>query len=110
MACASRVGLLTGGTTYKADMGMLAVLLKESWMNVEDRADDLANSFYSRMFLADPDLRELFPVSMVDQRRRMLDGLVAAIESVDNPDRFASLMSGLGRDHRRFHVAPEHYA
>jgi NAD(P)H-flavin reductase/hemoglobin-like flavoprotein len=89
---------------------MLAVLLKESWTNVEDRADDLANSFYARMFLADPDLRELFPVSMVDQRRRMLDGLVSAIASVDDPDRFGDLMSGLGRDHRRFHVAPEHYA
>jgi NAD(P)H-flavin reductase/hemoglobin-like flavoprotein len=89
---------------------MLAVLLKESWTTVEDRADDVASSFYSRMFLADPDLRELFPVSMADQRRRLLEGLVAAISSVDDPDRFSHLMDGLGRAHRRFHVAPEHYA
>jgi NAD(P)H-flavin reductase/hemoglobin-like flavoprotein len=89
---------------------MLAVLLKESWMTVEDRADEVANSFYSRMFLADPDLRELFPVSMVDQRRRMLEGLVAAISAVDDPDRFNDLMAGLGRAHRRYHVAPQHFA
>jgi NAD(P)H-flavin reductase/hemoglobin-like flavoprotein len=88
----------------------LAVLLKESWTTVEDRADDLANSFYARMFLAEPDLRELFPVSMTEQRRRMLEGLVEALGTVDDPDRFVSLMAGLGRNHRRFHVEPEHYA
>jgi NAD(P)H-flavin reductase/hemoglobin-like flavoprotein len=89
---------------------MLSVLLKESWMTVEDRADDVASSFYSRMFLAEPDLRELFPVSMIDQRRRLLDGLVAAISTIDDPGRFGQMMNELGRAHRRFHVAPEHYA
>ncbi len=89
---------------------MLAVLLKESWTTIEDRADDLANSFYARMFLADPDLRELFPVVMADQRRRLLEGIVAAIGAVDDPDRFGAMMSGLGRNHRRYHVAPEHFA
>jgi NAD(P)H-flavin reductase/hemoglobin-like flavoprotein len=89
---------------------MLAVLLKESWTTVEDRADDLANSFYSRMFLAEPDLRELFPVSMADQRRRLLDGILAAVHTVEDPDRFGALMGRLGRAHRRYLVAPEHYA
>jgi NAD(P)H-flavin reductase/hemoglobin-like flavoprotein len=89
---------------------MLGSLLKESWTVMEDQADDLVNSFYSRMFLAEPDLRELFPVSMADQRARLVEALVAAIDTVDDPDRFGALMMGLGRAHRRFHVAPEHYA
>ncbi len=91
-------------------MSTLALLLKESWSHVEDQADDLANHFYARMFLADPSLRELFPVEMTGQRRRLLAALVSIIQSVDDPERFDELLRGLGRDHRKFHVAPEHYS
>src|SRR5215831_3444392 len=90
-------------------MSTLAVLLKESWGNVEDQADDLANNFYARIFRADPDLRELFPVAMTEQRTRWVQSLVSIIQMVDDPDSLDEYLGRLGRAHRRFHVEPQHY-
>ena len=88
----------------------LSGLLKESWTLVEDRADKLASYFYARMFLSNPQLRDLFPVQMDVQRSRLLSAIVQAVQTVDDPDRFDSFLRGLGRDHRKFHVQPEHYS
>ncbi|WP_412543027.1 globin domain-containing protein [Longispora sp. K20-0274] len=90
-------------------MSTLARLLKESWTCVEDRGDTLAANFYARVFLADPQLRELFPVTMDVQRSRLLEAIVQAVQTVDDPDAFAAYLTSLGRDHRKFHARPEHY-
>ena len=90
-------------------MSTLARLLKESWSLVEDRADHLANHFYARLFLIDPNLRDMFPVQMAVQRSRLLGALVEAVQTVDNPSQFDAYLRSLGRDHRKFHVSPEHY-
>jgi NAD(P)H-flavin reductase len=90
-------------------MSTLAVLLKESWSHVEDRADDMATYFYARIFHDAPDLRELFPVAMTEQRSRMLVALSLILQSVDDPDRLDRVLRRLGRDHRKYGIAPEHY-
>jgi NAD(P)H-flavin reductase/hemoglobin-like flavoprotein len=91
-------------------MNTLAMLLKESWTLVEAQADDLANNFYARIFLADPDIRELFPIEMSGQRSRFLDALVHIISTIDDPERFNEFLRALGRDHHsRFHVTNRHY-
>ncbi|GGM16333.1 globin domain-containing protein [Dactylosporangium sucinum] len=90
-------------------MSNLSRLLKESWTLVEEQQDKLASYFYARMFLDNPQLRDLFPVQMDVQRSRLLGAIVTAIQSVDDPDRFGEYLESLGRDHRKFHVQPEHY-
>ncbi|MEV6521761.1 globin domain-containing protein [Longispora sp. NPDC051575] len=90
-------------------MSTLSRLLKESWTSVEERGDTLAANFYARVFLADPQLRELFPVTMDVQRSRLLEAIVQAVQTVDDPDAFAAYLTALGRDHRKFHTRPEHY-
>jgi NAD(P)H-flavin reductase/hemoglobin-like flavoprotein len=91
-------------------MRTLAILLKESWAHVEENADDFANNFYARLFLADPDLRELLPVEMTAPRAALVSVLVRVIESVDDPERFDTHLRRLGLDHRHFHVEPHHFA
>ena len=90
-------------------MSTLAVTLKESWSYVEADADRMASDFYARIFHADPNLRELFPLAMTDQRSRLLVALVSALQMIDDPDRLDQHLRRLGRDHRRYHVEPEHY-
>ncbi len=90
-------------------MSNLSRLLKESWTLVEDRQDKLASYFYARMFLNNPQLRDLFPVQMDVQRSRLLGAIVTAVQTVDDPETFAEYLLSLGRDHRKFHVQPEHY-
>jgi len=90
-------------------MSTLSRLLKESWAVVEEQQDKLANYFYARVFLAHPQVRDLFPVQMDLQRSRLLGAIVHAVQTVDDPERFDEYLRALGRDHRKFHVSPEHY-
>jgi NAD(P)H-flavin reductase/hemoglobin-like flavoprotein len=84
-------------------------LLKESWTLVEEHQDRVAGYFYARIFLSHPQLRDLFPVQMDVQRARLLGAIVTAVQSLDDPERFEEYLRSLGRDHRKFHVHPEHY-
>jgi NAD(P)H-flavin reductase/hemoglobin-like flavoprotein len=90
-------------------MSSLSRILKESWTLVEEHQERLASYFYARMFLSNPQLRDLFPVQMDVQRARLLGAIVTAVQSVDDPERFDEYLRSLGRDHRKFHVTPEQY-
>jgi NAD(P)H-flavin reductase/hemoglobin-like flavoprotein len=90
-------------------MTSLSRILKESWTLVEEQQDKLASYFYARMFLSNPQLRDLFPIQMDVQRARLLGAIVTAVQTVDDPERFDEYLRSLGRDHRKFHVRPEHY-
>ena len=91
-------------------MTSLSTILKESWALVEERQDRVAAHFYARLFLSDPQLRDLFPVQMDLQRARLLGAIVSAIQNFDDPEAIDGYLRSLGRDHRKFHVTPEHYA
>ena len=69
-------------------MSSLSRLLKESWALVEEQQDKVASYFYARMFLSNPQVRDLFPVQMDVQRARLLGAIVTAVQSVDDPERF----------------------
>ncbi|MFC6019281.1 globin domain-containing protein [Plantactinospora solaniradicis] len=90
-------------------MDNLAQLLKESWTLVEEQRDKVAGYFYARMFLTDPGLRTLFPVQMDGQRDRLLEAIVTAVQTIDDPENFDDYLRSLGRDHRKYHVRAEHY-
>lgn len=90
-------------------MGDLARMLKESWSLVEEQQDKVAGYFYARIFLSHPSLRDLFPVQMDVQRARLLGAIVTAVQTLGDPEKFDHYLRALGRDHRKFHVQPEHY-
>ena len=91
-------------------MSDLATILKQSWQLIEDRQDRLAAHFYARLFLTDPQLRDLFPVQMDTQRSRLLRAIVATMQNFDDHERLDGYLRALGRDHRKFHVKAQHYA
>jgi NAD(P)H-flavin reductase/hemoglobin-like flavoprotein len=92
------------------DVNDLSRTLKESWSLVETRQDRLASLFYARVFLADPQLRDLFPIQMDQSRSKLVASIVHAIQNVDNPDTLNEYLGGLGRDHRKFRATATHYA
>jgi NAD(P)H-flavin reductase/hemoglobin-like flavoprotein len=99
----------TGALVAEAPMSSLSRILKESWALVEDRQDRVAAHLYARLFLNNPQLRDMFPVQMTTQRDRLLGALVSAVQAFDDPERFDGYLRSLGRDHRKFYVRPEHY-
>jgi NAD(P)H-flavin reductase/hemoglobin-like flavoprotein len=83
--------------------------LKASWARVAAHGVQVPQFFYARLFLAHPQLRELFPVSMAAQGDRLVGALGRVVSSVDDLGTVTPVIEQLGRDHRRFAVRPEHY-
>jgi NAD(P)H-flavin reductase/hemoglobin-like flavoprotein len=83
--------------------------LKESFARVAEHGDQVALFFYSHLFLSHPELRDMFPVSMADQRGRLLNALGRIVSDVSSHETLVPFLQGLGRDHRKFGALAEHY-
>jgi NAD(P)H-flavin reductase len=85
-------------------------LLKDSFALVAPRAAELAEYFYAQVFYrGGPDVQDMFPPLMTAQRDRLLAALTQIVTDVDNLEGLSTYLAGLGRDHRKFAVRPEHY-
>jgi NAD(P)H-flavin reductase/hemoglobin-like flavoprotein len=83
--------------------------LKDSWELVTKSGDEVPLYFYSHLFLTHPEVRGMFPISMASQRDKLVGALGRIVSNVDRLDEVTGFIEQLGRDHRRFSVAPEHY-
>lgn len=84
--------------------------LKESWAVVAKSGDDVPMFFYSHLFVSHPELRPMFPVSMVGQRDKLVAALGTIVSNVDQIEEVVGFIQQLGRDHRRFSVVTDHYS
>ncbi|AQT72819.1 flavohemoprotein [Streptomyces sp. fd1-xmd] len=87
-------------------------ILKSSFAVVERRAEHAVKFFYSHLFWHNPGVRDLFPASseeMERQRDRLFAALTHLVSRLDD-ETLGPYLHGLGRDHRKFLVRPEHYA
>ncbi|MGH3720011.1 MAG: globin domain-containing protein [Pseudonocardiaceae bacterium] len=84
-------------------------LIRESYAQVQSRAEDVAQFFYAMLFAIAPDTRELFSANMQVQRSRFVRGLAHVVQNVDRPDELVPFLRQLGRDHRKFGVLAQHY-
>ncbi|MBD8868769.1 globin domain-containing protein [Nocardioides donggukensis] len=84
--------------------------LKASWAEVARSGDEVPLFFYSHLFLAQPQLRSMFPIAMDGQRDRFVVALGRIVSNVDAIDEVVGYIEQLGRDHRRFAVVAEHYS
>jgi NAD(P)H-flavin reductase/hemoglobin-like flavoprotein len=84
--------------------------LKSSWEQVAKCGDDVPLFFYSHLFLAHPEVRSMFPISMAGQRDRLVGVLGQSVSHVDDLPEVTPFIQQLGRDHRRFSVVADHYS
>jgi len=84
--------------------------LTESWALVSAHGDQVPLRFYGRLFVAHPELRDLFPISMAAQRDRLVRALGLVVSQAAQLDTIVPFLHELGREHRRFAATPEHYA
>jgi len=71
--------------------------------------DEAPLYFYAHLFLSHPETRAMFPVSMAHQRDRLFAALGDVVARVDDLDALVPMLKQLGRDHRKFGTAAEHY-
>ncbi|MFG2841608.1 globin domain-containing protein [Kitasatospora sp. NPDC048296] len=84
-------------------------VIRASFAVVERRADHLTTFFYTHLFSHNPGLRPLFPARLHEQRDRLFAALTRIVLRLDEPGRLTEYLRALGRDHRKFQAAPEHY-
>jgi NAD(P)H-flavin reductase len=83
--------------------------IRETFGLVAAAGDDAAAYFYAWLFLRRPELRDLFPPAMDEQRDRLFRSLARIVESLSTPEEMASYLAQLGRDHRKYGVEPAMY-
>jgi len=83
--------------------------LRKNFAEVAAHGNEVPLFFYSDLFIKHPELREMFPISMAAQRGHLIDALAKIVSYVDRADELSVFLEGLGRDHRKFGVAGEHY-
>lgn len=86
-------------------------LLKASWKELVAAGDEFPLLFYAVLFDMAPEVADLFPVNMSEQRRKLLATLGRVVQSVatEDAERANEALRVLGRDHRRFGAEAEHY-
>ena len=84
-------------------------LVQKTFAVVAPIADDVAMLFYRRLFEIDPLLESMFTGNMVDQRRKLVVMLTAAVKGLPRLDRLIPVLRDLGRRHADYGVADSHY-
>lgn len=85
-------------------------LVKQSWRTL--RAIDptiVGDLFYSKLFMANPSLRNMFPKNMDDQYRKLMDMLSVIIARLDRIDELNDDIAAMARRHVHYGVRPAHY-
>ena len=83
--------------------------IRATFRYVAEAGDKAVGFFYGQMFVRQPQLRQLFPSAMDEQRDRLFCALGRIVESLSAPEDMAAYLTQLGRDHRKYQVEPEMY-
>ncbi|HTA07432.1 MAG TPA: globin domain-containing protein, partial [Streptosporangiaceae bacterium] len=100
-------GASTDGSAGGADPAIVAI--RDTFAHVVNAGDEAVGYFYAWLFLRRPELRELFPPAMDEQRDRLFRALGRIVETLSTPEEMARYLSQLGRDHRKYGVSPDMY-
>ena len=84
-------------------------LVQSSFAKVAPIADQAAEIFYARLFELDPSLKSLFQGDMAEQGKRLMAMIAAAVQGLDDLESLVPVVQDLGRRHRRYGVAAQHY-
>ncbi|MEC3954567.1 FAD-binding oxidoreductase [Nocardia sp. CDC153] len=83
--------------------------LQSSWRLVERVGDEAVQYFYAHLFLAHPEVRDMFPIRMTGQREKFFAALGRIVSNVESLAADPEFVAQLGRDHRRFGAVGAHY-
>ena len=83
--------------------------IRATFRYVAEAGDKAVGFFYGQLFVRQPQLRQLFPPAMDEQRDRLFCALGRIVESLSAPEDMAAYLTQLGRDHRKYRVEPEMY-
>jgi hemoglobin-like flavoprotein len=84
-------------------------LIRKSLIQVHSIADQIAESFYARLFELNPHLQKLFTGDMRQQGTMLMTSLELAVSSLDDPESILPSVKALGERHVSYGVKVEYY-
>jgi len=84
-------------------------LVQDSLIQVRPIADQVAESFYARLFEISPHLRKLFMGDMKRQGAMLMTSLELAVSGLDNMESILPAVQALGERHVSYGVKAEYY-
>ena len=85
-------------------------LIRKSLIQIHPIADQIAESFYARLFEINPHLRKLFTGDMRRQGTMLMTSLELAVSSLDDPESILPSVKALGERHISYGVKVDYYA
>ncbi len=86
-----------------------ARLLRKSLALLEPQSEKVMAHFFATLFVLNPELRPMFPLTLGESRKRVFQALTRAVWSSGQPEPLTRGLGELGRDHRKFGVTEQHY-
>ena len=84
-------------------------LIRASFAKVVPIAPQAAALFYDRLFVLDPSLKPLFKGDMVEQGRKLMAMIGAAVSNLGKLEAIMPAVQDLGRRHATYGVQSTHY-
>ena len=85
-------------------------LVQTSFTRVVPVAATAADLFYQRLFELAPDVRPMFAADLSAQKKKLIDTLAYAVDSLTQPDKLGSELTALGERHADYGTKVEHFA
>jgi nitric oxide dioxygenase len=83
--------------------------VRATWGTLAEHSDEVAFSFYSRFFEANPELRSMFKEDMAEQHRRFVVAITMALDGLDDLEKLKPTIKELGRRHATYGATEPHY-
>jgi hemoglobin-like flavoprotein len=85
-------------------------LVKTSWKTISGVSQELLGDvFYSKLFLHHPQLRHMFPKSMEEQYKKLMDMLSVIVVRLERLEELKEDIAHMARRHAGYGVKPAHY-
>ena len=85
-------------------------LVQTSFSKVAPIAATAADLFYGRLFEIAPQVRDMFPENLSEQKKKLMAMLGAAVAGLSTLDTLMPAVRALGRSHAGYGVTARHYA
>lgn len=85
------------------------LLIRSSLIQIHPISDQIAKSFYARLFEVTPHLQKLFTGDMNRQGTMLMTSLELAVSNLDDPENILPAIQALGERHLSYGVKPEYY-
>ncbi|WP_267356806.1 MULTISPECIES: globin family protein [unclassified Methylobacterium] len=85
-------------------------LVQDSFAKVRPIAGTAADLFYGCLFEIAPQVRDLFPADMSEQKTKLMAMLGLAVANLNHPDTVVPALQDLGRKHIAYGTQAAHYA